>query len=274
MEKENSPRATKTIPTVNWVHQPQYMAWAYLSLDPLGLSCDGWFREHNLQHHMYTNSPWDNHFEGTSPWLVTDPTVTRHVWQELTPYINPLILSFGIWASYIKHAIDIGKGNATFHPFKLLLIIECTAMIYRHGFSYGMLLMYIWTGVLGVYFFSLALMNHNSKRCHDIITRDNSQDWGEAQVYTCADWGVELGFFRSLLYLMLNYHTAHHLFPRVDFSHLPSIQRIIEKSCREHNIHYEASTFFNLYKEMVETFAVPQSQNEKVSVYVGGKKHR
>ena len=256
----------------NWVHQPQYKAWAYLSLDPLGLSCGAWFREHNLQHHMYTNSRWDNHFKGTAPWLVTDPTVPRRVWQEITPFINPLILSFGVWASYIKHAIDIVKGDATFHPCKLLLIIECTAMIYSHGFSHGMLLMYTWTGILGVYFFSIALMNHNSKRCHDIVKRNTSRDWGESQVYTCADWSVDLGFFPSLLFLMLNYHTVHHLFPRVDFSHLPSIQNIVENSCREHNIQYEAGTFFNLYKEMVETFAVPQSPNEKVFVYTGGKK--
>jgi hypothetical protein len=49
----------------NWVHQPAYKRWAYLSLDSIGFSSDGWFREHVLQHHMYTNTPWDNHFKGT-----------------------------------------------------------------------------------------------------------------------------------------------------------------------------------------------------------------
>ena len=36
----------------NWVHQPKYKHWAYLSLDTIGFSSDGWFREHVLQHHM------------------------------------------------------------------------------------------------------------------------------------------------------------------------------------------------------------------------------
>ena len=36
----------------NWVHQPRYKLWAYLSLDTIGFSSDGWFREHILQHHM------------------------------------------------------------------------------------------------------------------------------------------------------------------------------------------------------------------------------
>ena len=44
---------------------PRYKLWAYLSLDTVGFSSDGWYREHLLQHHMYTNTPWDNHFKGT-----------------------------------------------------------------------------------------------------------------------------------------------------------------------------------------------------------------
>lgn len=40
----------------NWVHQPQYRLHSYLSLDTVGFSSTGWFREHVLQHHMYTNT--------------------------------------------------------------------------------------------------------------------------------------------------------------------------------------------------------------------------
>jgi hypothetical protein len=32
----------------NWVHIPKYKFYAYLSLDTIGFSSDGWFREHNL----------------------------------------------------------------------------------------------------------------------------------------------------------------------------------------------------------------------------------
>ena len=53
-------------------------SWALLSLDLCGFSSEAWYRDHNLQHHMYTNTPWDNHFRGTDPFLVTDPTVKRN----------------------------------------------------------------------------------------------------------------------------------------------------------------------------------------------------
>jgi hypothetical protein len=62
----------------NWVHIPKYKFHAYLSLDTIGFASDHWFRQHNLQHHMYTNSPWDNHLHGTDPFLITDPTFERN----------------------------------------------------------------------------------------------------------------------------------------------------------------------------------------------------
>ena len=48
----------------NWIHQPRHRWLAYLSLDTIGFSSDGWQREHLLQHHIYTNTPADNHFKG------------------------------------------------------------------------------------------------------------------------------------------------------------------------------------------------------------------
>lgn len=32
----------------NWVHQPAYRGWAYMGLDAIGLSSEGWIREHLL----------------------------------------------------------------------------------------------------------------------------------------------------------------------------------------------------------------------------------
>ena len=109
----------------NWVHQPRYKLWAYLSLDTVGFSSDGWYREHLLQHHMYTNTPWDNHFLGTDPFLVVDPTVPRAWWQtSITPFINPLLLTFGLYANYTAHLIETFKGHESWRPTKALLPLQ------------------------------------------------------------------------------------------------------------------------------------------------------
>ena len=70
-------------------------------------------------------------------------------------------------------------------------------------------------------------MNHNAEHCMDVDARNKARDWGEAQLQSCADWGVQLSFRRAWIYLWLNYHTVHHLFPRLDFSHHPAAQAII-----------------------------------------------
>ena len=104
---------------------PRYKLWAYLSLDTVGFSSDGWYREHLLQHHMYTNTPWDNHFLGTDPFLVVDPTVPRVWWQRsITPFINPLLLTFGLYANYTAHLIETFAGHESWRPTKLLLPLQ------------------------------------------------------------------------------------------------------------------------------------------------------
>lgn len=255
----------------NWVHQPKYKSWAYLSLDTIGFSSDGWFREHNLQHHMYTNTPWDNHFHGTDPFLVTDPTVERHWFQKyVSPYTNMIFLCFGLHANYIAHSVELLNGREVLSPWKVCLPLQFTLMIYRWGWVYGLALQLCMNALLGMYYFTIALMNHNAEQCHDVKARNASKDWAEAQLHSSADWAVGSSFLSAGRYLWLNYHTVHHLFPLVDFSHHPAVQAILMKTCEEFGVKYQAGDVVRLYKEMVRSFASPLSLMQEVLVYGGG----
>jgi len=256
----------------NWVHQPQYRVWSYLSLDTIGFSSTGWFREHVLQHHMYTNTPWDNHFRGTDPFLVTDPTVPRHWVQEnIMPYINPLVLTFGLYANYMAHLVETFLGNEQWRLTKAILPVNIGLMLSRWGLAYGGALTYTWTAVLSLWYFTIALMNHNAEHCMDVDARNAAPDWGAAQLQSSADWGVHLSFRRAWIYLWLNYHTVHHLFPKLDFSHHPAAQSIIMQTCAEHGIKYVAAgTPARIYKEMVRSFASPRSLAKAIMVYGDG----
>lgn len=251
----------------NWIHQPHYKSWAYLGLDIFGMSSDQWYREHLLQHHMYTNTPWDNHFRGTEPFLVTDPTRERNcIETHFTPYINPLILTFGIYANWTAHLIEMIKGNERIQAGKLLFPLVWGYIPYSHGL-WGLFLMYINLGMTGIWYFSMALMNHNAAHTHDVQTRNNAKDWGVAQLHASADWGTDLSFLSAWKYLWLNFHTVHHLFPRTDFSHHSAIQRILMDTCKEYDVKYVAGSFWPIYKEMVVSFSSPRALLEEVSVY-------
>merc|ERR1719473_2627630 len=103
-------------------------------------------------------------------------------------------------------------------------------------------------------------MNHNAEHTQDVARRNTASDWGVAQLHASADWGIQLGFYQAWIYLWLNYHTVHHLFPKLDFSHHPAAQRILLQTCAEFNVKYEAAkSAFTIYKEMIHSFATPQS---------------
>jgi fatty acid desaturase/cytochrome b involved in lipid metabolism len=255
----------------NWVHQPKYKRWAMLSLDTIGFSSDQWCREHNLQHHMYTNTPWDNHFKGTDPFLVTDPTVERHWIQRfITPYLNPAILCFGMWGNWTFHFQEVLLGHEVISPAKMLIPSQLAVMISAWGSLRGLLLVFLSYSVMSVYYFTMALMNHNAEHCMDVTARNAARDWGEAQLQSSADWGVHLSFWSAWRYLWLNYHTVHHMFPRIDFSHHGHIQSILMKTCDEFGVKYRAGKFIEIYREMMRSFSTPQSLMQEIIVYSGG----
>ena len=257
----------------NWVHQPKYYrwGWALLSLDTIGFSSEAWFREHNLQHHMYTNTPWDNHFRGMDPFLITDPTRERGWVQRcVTPYLNPLLLCFGVYGNFLAHAVELIKGNERPSAGKLLLPLHVTAMVSRWGALHGACLCFAFHATIGVYYFTLALMNHNAEHCTAVARRNAARDWGEAQLTASADWGLGCSFLQASVFLWLNFHTVHHLFPRVDFSHHPAIQTIMVRTCAEHGVQYIAGSFFGIYRQMISSFTSPRSLFQQILVYSGG----
>jgi len=251
----------------NFVHQPKYRTWAY-SLDILGYSSEGWFREHNLQHHMYTNTPLDNHFDGTEPFLRVDPTKHRHWAQKwIIALLNPLALFFGTEANWFAHFVEMLKGNETPNVGKLFIPIEIAILSSRWGFWWAFAMWGVMAGTVSVYYFTIALMNHNTAGAWDIPTRNKALDWGHQQLCSSADIDVGLTFYQSIRYLWLNYHTVHHLFPMTDMSHHPHIQQLMLETAKEYKIKYECGTFWNMWLEMVYSFRNPRHLGQEIMCY-------
>jgi fatty acid desaturase len=224
-----------------------------------------------MQHHMYTNTPWDNHFKGTDPFLVTDPTVERcYIQRCITPYLNPIILCFGMWGNYAIHTVEILNGNEVLRPTKMLIPLQIAMVLSRWGMARGIALLFFTYSVMSIYYFTMALMNHNAEQCHNVRARNKARDWGEAQLHSSADWGVHLSFNSAWIYLWLNYHTVHHLFPRIDFSHHAKIQAILMETVKEFDIEYYAGNARDIYRQMLHSFSTPQSLMSEILVYGGG----
>merc|ERR1711920_1169617 len=109
-------------------------------------------------------------------------------------------------------------------------------------------------------------MNHNAEHCLDVTARNTSSDWAVAQLNSSADWAVGSSFLGAGRFLWLNFHTVHHLFPPVDFSHHAAIQGILMRTCEEFGVNYRAGEVVTLYREMVRSFTSPLSLMQEVVV--------
>jgi len=216
---------------------------------------------------MYTNTPLDNHFHGTDPFLNSDPTVPRNFFNKLCAILNPIVLCFALPGNYIIHLVEMFHGRETWTLGKTFFPAIVGLFVHICGWRRGLWLMFVQGATLGNHYFTMALMNHNSDHCQDVKSRNKAKDWGIAQLHSCADWGTGRPFLASAPFLWLNYHTVHHMFPLTDFSHHPAIQKIMIATCREFDVEYETGNFFTIYKEMIGTFMHPTSLAMEVNCY-------
>lgn len=67
------------------------------------------------------------------------------------------------------------------------------------------------------------------------MSRGESIDWGLHQMNTCAERN-EPADNLSLSLVTFGDHTLHHLFPTLDHSLLPPLQKIFEDTCKEFDL--------------------------------------
>lgn len=252
----------------SFVHSPRYRHWAYFSLDILGLFSESWVDEHLLRHHVYTNTTFDNHFEGTDPFLKVDPRVKRHWLQKGANYYWPLVLWFGVFGNYAHNFTQVFvTREETFNRGILFWPVMVGVWCHLAGsIAQGLKLWFITHGVLGLYYFTIALANHNQEENWDVKginhKLNEKKDWAEYQLIVNCDIGRNLSFWESTRFLWLNYHGIHHMFPVVDAYHHPKLQEFLIELTEERGLKYHYKDFIPMVKDMLQTFTIPRAIGE------------
>ena len=124
--------------------------------------------------------------------------------------------------------------------------------------------------LVSIWYFTLALMNHNTTNCWDVPTKNAAVDWGHAQLTSSGDIAVGSTFYSSVKYLWLNFHTVHHLFPHTDMSKHPGIQRVLLETLKDFpEIKYECGEFWPMYSQMITSFKTAVHLGEEINLYPG-----
>ncbi|MCP5082353.1 MAG: hypothetical protein GY948_11715 [Alphaproteobacteria bacterium] len=251
----------------NWVHQPRYRGFA-LCLDLIGLSCRQWQTSHVLQHHMFTNTPHDNHWGGTSPFMVVDPVRPRNKLQKSLCWLYFIPVVFcGLFANFVLSLKELFSDRRAWRGqlFATRLILPATFLMYSLCWGWrGVLILIAAYGLTSTWYFTLALTNHNNEASWDVDKRRKAEDWGEAQLLASSDVGPQCSYIASAMYLWLNYHTVHHLMPSVDQSHYPRIQQILVEVCAEFGVKYTRHGFWRMLAESMRTFQTARMQGVKL----------
>jgi fatty acid desaturase len=139
-----------------------------------------------------------------------------------------------------------------------LLYLQLALLTIFHGW-WGFMLFMIKSGVCSEWYLTCAFVNHNSEAAWRLADRAEAKDWAEAQLCACSDIGQPgLPFYGSAMYLWLNYHSVHHVFPHTDMSKHPGIQSVMEDCCKDFGIKYcRGKSILVLYREMVQLFREP-----------------
>lgn len=240
-----------------WVNKVMAM-----TLDMMGGSSYLWDWKHNSIHHTYTN------IHGH------DDDIAIGIFGRLAPDQRwlPFHRAQGIylWALYgllaIKwHFVDDFYNIATGHigghkisrpkGWDLVIFILGKVVFFSLAFVIPMLL-HPWWAVVGVYalaaFTSGVVLSVVFQLAHCVEEADFPQpiamppdaakidnDWAVHQLETTVDFARHS---RVLCWFLggLNFQVEHHLFSRICHVHYPALSKIIEETCREFGVRYNA----------------------------------
>ncbi len=239
---------------VGWINR--LMAF---TLDLMGGSSYIWARKHNVQHHTHTNVAGHDEDIELGPLARFSPEQRRfrhHRLQHL--YMWPLYAVIvpkwnfqDDWTQLIRGRIGNHKmmrpKGLELVQFVLGKIVWLTLAfvipIVLHPVWAVIVCYLIAAGTAGIILSIVFQLAHVVEETHFPTPHPETgrieTPWAIHQVQTTADFARGN---RALSWFVggLNFQIEHHLFPRICHVHYPQIARIVEKTCRQYGIRYQA----------------------------------
>ncbi len=240
------------------------------SLELMGGSSFMWNLKHNQNHHTFTNIEGMDDDIDIKPFIRVSQDQPKkwyhrfqHIYSSFLYALTYILWVF--WLDYRKYfSGKIGEIKIKKMSLKDQIIFWGSKVIYLILFLViPILKVGLWDTLIG---YTLAAMVTGFvisvvfQLAHIVegayfpeITEDTpllkiETEWAIHQLRSTANFATKNKFV-SWFIGGLNYQVEHHLFPKVCHIHYPKINKIVQETCKEHNITYlEFPTVFSAYK--------------------------
>jgi linoleoyl-CoA desaturase len=216
------------------------------SLDLLGASSVLWRHKHNIEHHTFTNvAGSDPDLEGGRPFLRLAPWQERRPWHRFQHfYVWLLYGAFPLKWWFVDDIRDLfrrkirGRALAGALLGKAIFVGWAFALPAVLHPSWGLVAVWaIAIFTLGNVLAAVFQLAHCVEEADFVRPASGLDGWMQHQVSTTVDFAPRnavLGWYLG----GLNFQVEHHLFSRVCHVHYPALSRIVEETCRDHQLRY------------------------------------
>lgn len=251
-----------------------------LTINALGGNSFMWKQKHNIIHHTYTN------VDGMDDDIAKSPLIRQCSTQKWVPMHRIqhiyLILVYAItsiaWAfimdftKYFSGRVQktaLQKMTFTDHfvfwlSKALYLVFYIALPIVLQGFAFWLIFYFSLNVVLGITLaivFQLAhVVEHTEFEWVGDDDKKIEAEWAAHQVRTTANFATNNKLINWFVG-GLNFQVEHHLFPRVSHIHYPAISKIVEDTCKKHQLPYH--NFPTMWSAIVSHFRFMKLMGEK-----------
>jgi linoleoyl-CoA desaturase len=233
-------------------------ALAY-SLDIVGGSSYIWSWKHNIFHHSYPNIAGVDSDIDIEPFVRLAPKHQKRKGHRYQHFYVWLLYGFLAVKWHLLddfHDLITGTiGNQKFprpKGWRMFSVLLGKAIFFTWAFAIPMIFHPVWMVLLtyaGVSVVLALTLASTFQLAHSVEGADFPEacketgkvdsDWAAHQVHSTVNFARTNPFWTWYMG-GLNFQIEHHLFPKISHSHYPAISKIVEDTCKEYGLRYQA----------------------------------
>uniref|UniRef100_A0A7S4IGU0 Cytochrome b5 heme-binding domain-containing protein n=1 Tax=Vannella robusta TaxID=1487602 RepID=A0A7S4IGU0_9EUKA len=181
-------------------------------------------------------------FQHWYTWVLLTVLPNQHLGQALLYQIHPHLSKTVFVTPYMRSTMRIQLHSIVVMALSIVWHVFIPLMFQSFG-TVALLWLLNYT-FMGISYFVNVAPNHDTEttlRNHP--AHNEVLDWGEHQVRCTGNHSISTGIIdRIITHLWggMNYQIEHHLFPALNHAHYPEVSKIVQETCKEFNIPYNA----------------------------------